>query len=289
MGGTPYNQQPGYQQPQYQAPSGASKGPTAQRGGGELRTMPQGVAPGGPAGPVGIAQASSLGPTNDPATFSALTGEGYVQEGAGGSPNLGMGTGTGKSAYIPLPHNQPELSAATYRLFRSIADERGQAGNSARYEDYANRAFENPLPALDPNGVGIDAYGNRRWDYSRGPGQLTGSQYGDNTGLYNRGDGTHPGGLSTTLTPYAPLRDPTTFSALTGEGYTQAPGPHPVVGPGGPGSQSTAALGGRSGPPGATTLYPPNSIRDANIGPRPSRPTGGAIPSRITGTPRAPR
>ena len=279
MGGTPYNQQPRYQQPGYQAPSQVasaySQGPIPDDGG------INGKWPGNP----GYEEAKA-----------ALERAQYNRQGPQ-PQDPGWGTGAGNSASIPLPHNQPEFSAATYRLFRAIADERNQPGNSARYEDYANRAFENPLPGSDPAGVGTDAYGNKRWDYSRGPGQLTGSQYGDNTGMYNRGDTTHPGGLSRTLMddgrlhvgnlPPLPFLQPAPFSVLTGEGYLQAPGPHPMIGPGDPGSsQSTAVLGGRQGPPGATTLYPPNSIRGTNIGPRPSRPTGGAIPSRIAGTPR---
>ena len=214
MGG---NAQPGPRNP-WGGPQQFSGGsyPATNGVGGEMRTIPAGAVP------------QSLQYQANAAT----------QSGAPAPQDTGMGTGAGPSAYIPLPHGMPEFSAATYRLMRAIADERGQEGNSARYEDFANRAFENPLPGsprADPGGVGVDAYGNNRWDYTRGPGQQTGSDYNYNTGIYNRGDGTHPGGLS--RTPLAPLSVTQPFSPLTGEGYVQAPGAHPIVGPGSPGSQ----------------------------------------------------
>ena len=85
----------------------------------------------------------------------------------------------------PVRTKPPELSAATYRLFARVAQDRATGPNRAaglaskkRYLASAQGARENPMP-LNGSMSGVRKFGNRsRWDYTRGPGQKTGAIYG---------------------------------------------------------------------------------------------------------------
>jgi hypothetical protein len=111
---------------------------------------------------------------------------------------LGVNTprgGAGDLKNVPalVSNRPPELSAATYRHFASVAANRGFGNRETNYLIRARGASENPLPikAGWPH-IATDGYGNKRFDLSAG-----GQRYGLSTGRYNAGDTTHPGGLKT--------------------------------------------------------------------------------------------
>jgi hypothetical protein len=126
---------------------------------------------------------------------------------------------TGAAASAGSHGHEPELSAATYRLFAAVALERGDTAHADHFRARAADAREAGLP-LHPSGVLAE---NGRWDYTSAAAAIP------ETGRFDTASGQGTAAFvpyDTTARSSAPQRHapatPTTIANLRGTGSARA-------------------------------------------------------------------